>query len=110
MITKSPLTVGEVRAWIEGHGLTYASVAKQININRCEMNQALSGRLQWRRGKGHQVAIALRLKAAPSDFNDFAIPPESTVREWLTENQIPLIPHPRTIKPQKKTTRNQHAN
>lgn len=98
MSTKT-LTIGEVRAWIEGHGLTYASIAKQMNVDRSELNQAMNGRVQWRRGNGHRIAVSLRVKVAPQDFDGkFVLPPVATVRRWLRDNEIEPIPHPRQAK------------
>ena len=97
MSTKT-LTIGEVRAWIEGHGLTYASVATQIGVDKSDLNKVLSGFVQCRRGAGHRIGVSLRIKIAPPDFDgDFVLPTTESVRKWLRENDIKPIPHPRSI-------------
>lgn len=97
---RTTLEIDEVRAWIEGHGKTYAQIAKKIGVSRCELDQVLSSRTKLRRGKPHLIAVALRIKPAPSEFdkNLFVLPPVATVRRWLAENHVKPIPHPRMLK------------
>lgn len=56
------LTREQVRAWFEEEGITVSEWARQHGFGRAEVYALLLGRTRGRRGKSHQVALALGLK------------------------------------------------
>lgn len=89
-MTQKTLSIGEVRAWLEGHGKSYAEVASELGVTRFELNAVLAGRTQCLRGKPHRIAVGLRLKPLPTEAGDYAVvlPLAATVRRWLRDNEI----------------------
>lgn len=84
------LSLGEVRAWITGHGLTYTEIASRLGVDRHDLQAVFSGRYKGRRGKPFRIQVGLRLRSAPTNASqeDFALPPPKTVRKWIAENGI----------------------
>lgn len=56
----------EARRWFESRGLSISDWAAANGFRPRDVYAALSGRTRGRRGKAHEVAVALGLKETPS--------------------------------------------
>ena len=85
-----PLTVNEIRAWIEANGKSYTSIAEKIGCTRFDLNHVLVGISKGKRGLPYKIMVALRKKPAPEYWKkkDFAVPKPETIRRFLAANNI----------------------
>lgn len=60
-------TVSEVKNWFESSGTPVSSWADENGFPRDVVYALLSGRVRGRRGIAHRAALALRLKAPPTE-------------------------------------------
>lgn len=75
----------QVKAWLERHGVTATEWARQHGFPPTVVFALLSGRTRGRRGAAHRAAIALGLKSAPPEDEEFPIEderPESHGRDY----------------------------
>lgn len=59
------LTPEQVRQMLVEKGLTIRAVAIQLGVSERHIHDLLAGRRKGSYGKGHDIAVALRLKAPP---------------------------------------------
>jgi gp16 family phage-associated protein len=60
------LTPDQVRAEFASDGKTFAEWADEHGFDRANVYKVLNGMVKGRRGEGHRIAVALRLKASAS--------------------------------------------
>lgn len=81
----------EVRAWFVAHGLTVREWAKQFGFTPEQVYAVLSGRARGRHGAAHEIAIALGLKARPTDTDawspDRRQPQDSARQKFLAKGR-----------------------
>jgi gp16 family phage-associated protein len=69
-----PQTLESARDWFTEHGVTVAAWAAARGLSAAAVYDALRGRLDGRRGAGHQALVELGIKprppAAPADSPD----------------------------------------
>lgn len=62
------LTIDEVRRELRARGLTISGWARTQGFSQAEVYAVLNGRTKGNWGRAHKVAVALGLKAKPSDL------------------------------------------
>ncbi len=60
-----------IKRMFDDRGLSISEWARANGFRREDVYGVLSGRLKGRRGIGHEIAIALRIKAEPPENSDF---------------------------------------
>ena len=59
-------TKEEARQWLRDHGVSVAAFAREHNVSRNAVNDALRGVGKGGSGQSHQAAVALGMKRAPN--------------------------------------------
>lgn len=62
--TPQVLTAEQVKAQFAREGKTFSGWAEERGYNRCDVYRVINGMSKARRGKSHQIAVDLGLKAA----------------------------------------------
>lgn len=62
--TPQVLTAEQVKSQFAREGKTFSSWAEERGYNRCDVYRVINGLSKARRGKSHQIAVDLGLKAA----------------------------------------------
>ena len=75
-MTKPLLTLDEAKKKFEAEGETVASWADAHGFPRDAVYAALSGRTRGKRGKAHQIAVALGIKHNPAQKEQTGTSPE----------------------------------
>ncbi|HEJ2039539.1 DNA-binding protein [Pseudomonas aeruginosa] len=67
-----PQTPESANAWFVTHGINKSAWARELGIDRMTMVDLLRGRLKGLRGDAHHAAVALGLKANPTQTHQAA--------------------------------------